>query len=263
MDAMITRSVTLDSLQAHSQQAVFVAIASFTVLCWDHIITLADEVAFIWCQPKGLSGYLFLLVREPASDVSENTFYFKFKNRYITPLGFVVNIVALALPAWSTEVGTKLPSKMTGIKLLLSCRNFVRYEGVMAIIGVSIAQLIMLFRIHALYRGYYRLATAIPGLLFLVWVALEAYAMARGEMVSIVQQVHSCHEVHDLPLTVSAARAWMPLTYDSTLFAMTLWRALPIVRNKEAGPTLLKLLSDGKLYYTCVYFSIQVNYSTC
>lgn len=217
MDAMITRSATLDSLQTHSQQAVFVAIASFTVLCWDHIITFADEVDFIWCKPKGLPGYLFLL------------------NRYITPLGFVVNIVALTLPTWSTE----------------SCRNFVRYERAMAIIGVSIAQLIMLFRIHVLYRGY-RLATAIPVLLFLVWVALEAYVMARGEMVSVVQQVHSCHEVHDLPLTVSAARAWMPLTYDSTIFAMTLWRTLPIVKNKGAGRILLKLLSDGTLYYTII-----------
>ncbi|KAG1883475.1 hypothetical protein F4604DRAFT_293905 [Suillus subluteus] len=207
--------MTLGSLQA--QQIVFVTIASFTVLCWDHIITFADEVALIWCKPKGLLGCLFLL------------------NRYITPLGFVVNIVVLTLSTWSTE----------------SCRNFVRYEGAMAIIGVSIAQLIMLSRIHVLYRGD-RLAATIPGLLFLVWVALEAYAMARGEMVSITQQVYSCREVHDLPLTLSAARAWMPLTYDSALFAMTLWRTLPAVWSKGAGRILPKLLIDGTLYYTVI-----------
>ncbi|KAG2340671.1 hypothetical protein BDR05DRAFT_498483 [Suillus weaverae] len=50
----------------------------------------------------------------------------------------------------------------------------------------------------------------------------------------------------------SAARAWMPLTYDSTIFAMTLWRTLPIVKNKGAGRILLKLLSDGTLYYTII-----------
>lgn len=193
---------------------VFVAIASFTVLCWDHIITFADEVALIWCKPKGFVGYLFLL------------------NRYITPLGFVVNIVALTLPTWSTE----------------SCRKFVRYEGSMAIIGVSIAQLIMLSRIYALYLGY-RPAATIPGLLFLAWIVLEAYAMARGEMVSIVQQIHSCHDVHDLPLTLSAARAWIPLTYDSALFVMTLWRTLPLIQTKGAG---LKLLYDATFYYTVI-----------
>ncbi|KAG0704838.1 hypothetical protein DFH29DRAFT_910086, partial [Suillus ampliporus] len=52
-----------------SQQAVFVAIASFTVLCWDHIITFGDEVrSLIWCKRKGPLGYLFLLVRETICD---------------------------------------------------------------------------------------------------------------------------------------------------------------------------------------------------
>ncbi|KAG1759317.1 hypothetical protein EDD22DRAFT_906629 [Suillus occidentalis] len=213
MDALTTRSATLDSLQA--QRAVCVAIASFTVLCWDHIITFEDEVASIWCRPKGLLGYLFLL------------------NRYITPLGFVVNIIALTLPSWSTE----------------SCRHFVRYEAAMMIIGVGIAQLIMLLRIYALYLEH-RLVTAIPGLLFLVWVALEGYAMARSEMVPITPQIHSCREIHDLPLTLSTARAWMPLIYDSVVFAMTLWRTLPIFLNKGAGRILIKLLTDGTLYYT-------------
>jgi hypothetical protein len=36
------------------------------------------------------------------------------------------------------------------------------------------------FSIYALYLGY-RPAATIPGLLFLAWIVLEAYAMARGE----------------------------------------------------------------------------------
>ncbi|KAG1743492.1 hypothetical protein EDB19DRAFT_2024104 [Suillus lakei] len=211
MDAMTTRFVTLDSLQA--QQVVFVAIASFTVLCWDHIITFADEVALIWCKRKGPLGYLFLL------------------NRYITPLGIRRQYR----------------------------RNFVRYEMAMATIGIGIAQLMMMLRIYVLHRGH-RLAIAIPGLLFVVWVALEAYVMARGEMVPLVQQMHSCREVYDLPpydfssrwLTLFAARAWMPLTYDSAIFAMTLWHTLPIVRNKGAGRILLTFLLDGTLYYAVI-----------
>lgn len=73
--------------------------------------------------------------------------------------------------------------------------------------------------------------------------------MARGGMVSISQQVHSCHGVHDLPLAIIAARAWMPLTYDSSVFAMTLWRTL---WNKEAAPIKLKMLCNGTLYYTVI-----------
>ncbi|KAG2362795.1 hypothetical protein BDR07DRAFT_1484394 [Suillus spraguei] len=187
MDTVTTHSMTSDSLQA--QQAIFVAIASFTVLCWDHIITFEDEVALIWCKPKhDLLWYLFLL------------------NRYITPLGFIVNIIALTRPTWTSEYS-------------------------------------------ATDHAGFKPATAIPGLLFLVWFALEVYAMARGGMVSISQQVHSCHGVHDLPLAIIAARAWMPLTYDSSVFAMTLWRTL---WNKEAAPIKLKMLCNGTLYYTVI-----------
>ncbi|KAG1841025.1 hypothetical protein DFJ58DRAFT_748560 [Suillus subalutaceus] len=214
--------MTLGSLQA--QQIVLVTIASFTVLCWDHIITFEDEVDLIWCKPKGFVVYLFLLVREPPSDASENTFYFNFKNRYVTPLGFVINIVG------------ELSSRIIG------------HSSLKYIVSVDPP--------HLVYRGC-RPATriparglTIPGLLFLVWVALEAYAMARGEMVSITQQVHSCREIHDFPLTLSAARAWIPLAYDSALFTMTLWITVPLIRSKGAG---LRLLYEGALYYPVIF----------
>ncbi|KAG2118521.1 hypothetical protein BD769DRAFT_1390593 [Suillus cothurnatus] len=185
----------------------FVAIASFTVLCWDHIITFADEVALIWCKPKGLVGYLFLL------------------NRYITPLGFVVNIVGRS---WLKYIVSVDPPHLV----------YGEYSATDNAVTVSY------------FKGMVvKPAATIPGLLFLAWIVLEAYAMARGEMVSIVQQIHSCHDVHDLPLTLSAARAWIPLTYDSALFVMTLWRTLPLIQTKGAG---LKLLYDATFYYTVI-----------
>ncbi|KAG1906798.1 uncharacterized protein F5891DRAFT_1003902 [Suillus fuscotomentosus] len=200
----------------------FVAIASLTILCWDHMITFADEVDLIWCQPKKILGWLFLL------------------NRYITPLGFVVNIIVLTLPNWPTE--------MTGIKLLLSCRNFVRYQGAMAILGVSIAELIMLMRIRVLYRER-RLVVAAAGFLLLVRVALEACLMTLGKIVPYVQQIHSCHEDYDLPLALSVTRAWLPLAYDTAIFVMTLWRTY---HRNEISPILPALQSEGILYYIVI-----------
>ncbi|OAX40718.1 hypothetical protein K503DRAFT_864391 [Rhizopogon vinicolor AM-OR11-026] len=205
----------MSDLQA--QQAILVAIASFTVLCWDHMITFADEIDLIWYKRKGLSGYLFLL------------------NRYITPLGFVVNIVALTLPTWFGE----------------SCRYFIRYEGAMATIGIGIAQLMMLLRVHALYPGR-RLAIAIPALLLLAWLALQACLMAHGDMVPNTQQDHSCREVYDSPPGLSVTRAWIPLAYDTVIFVMTVWRTLPSNRNREIGRILPTLLSDGTLYYIVI-----------
>ncbi|KAG2101517.1 hypothetical protein BD769DRAFT_186471 [Suillus cothurnatus] len=46
-------------------------------------------------------------------------------------------------------VGSDL--NMTGIKLLSRCRSFFGHKGAMATIGVSIAELIILMCVHALY----------------------------------------------------------------------------------------------------------------
>lgn len=83
----------------------------------DHFVSTMDmnnlQVDLIWCKCKGpckygftsdifvcashfkfvLVGHLFLLVRSVTLTLSWITFSFEIKNQYITPLGFVVNIV--------------------------------------------------------------------------------------------------------------------------------------------------------------------------
>ncbi|KAG0704839.1 hypothetical protein DFH29DRAFT_333045 [Suillus ampliporus] len=76
--------------------------------------------------------------------------------------------------------------------------------------------------------------------------------MTRGEMVQHAQEVHSCREVYDVPPAVSAARAWLPLAYDTVIFLMTLWRTLPSIRDRGPGRILHTLLLDGTLYYTVI-----------
>ncbi|OJA21006.1 hypothetical protein AZE42_02340 [Rhizopogon vesiculosus] len=121
----------------------------------------------------------------------------------------------------------------------------------MATIGVGIAQLMMLLRVHALYPGH-RLAIAIPALLLLAWLALQGCLMAHGEMVPNTQQDHSCREIYDSPLALSVTRAWIPLAYDTVIFVMTVWRTLPSNRNRGIGRILPTLLSDGTLYYIVI-----------
>lgn len=40
-----------------------VAFASFSVLIWDHIVTFADEVEYVWKGRKGFFVYMFFVVR--------------------------------------------------------------------------------------------------------------------------------------------------------------------------------------------------------
>ncbi|THH15329.1 hypothetical protein EUX98_g9482 [Antrodiella citrinella] len=60
----------------NTRTTVYTGFASFTVLIWDHIVTFDDEVECIWTSKMGPVVWLFLL------------------NRYMTPLGFIVNLIA-------------------------------------------------------------------------------------------------------------------------------------------------------------------------
>jgi hypothetical protein len=48
---------------------------------------------------------------------------------------------------------------------------------------------------------------------------------------------------------LASAWAWFPLSYDTIVFALTVIRTLPSIRNKEAGYVVRTLLADGILFY--------------
>ncbi|KAG0702187.1 hypothetical protein DFH29DRAFT_512182 [Suillus ampliporus] len=69
----------MDPTDSEAQRMLFgiyATLAGTSILIYDHMVTLPEEVAFIWCRPKTLPAVLFLI------------------NRYVALLG---NICALVL----------------------------------------------------------------------------------------------------------------------------------------------------------------------
>lgn len=199
-----------------TRQTICVGIVCFTILIWDHLVTSGDEIEFIWQGPKGILVYLFLL------------------NRYLTPLGFIINVVAYTLPSWS---GT-------------SCQNFVRFEGAMTFIGIIIVGLMMLLRVIAMYK-HERVVIVLAIFLLLAWLVVTAWLLSHGGPVVHNDPVHSCTMVFHSG-SISSASAWLPLLYDTYVFGLTLHRTLPSIRNKEAGHVIRTLFADGLLYYSVI-----------
>ncbi|KAF7296557.1 hypothetical protein HMN09_01062800 [Mycena chlorophos] len=56
-----------------------------------------------------------------------------------------------------------------------------------------------------------------------------------------------------LESAAASASAWYPLLYDSIVFGLTVNRTLPLIRKREAGFILRKLLEDGLLYYSVIF----------
>jgi hypothetical protein len=94
----MAHSLVKDTIQTIGQEyadtriTIYVGIVGFTILVWDHLITSGDEIEFIWKGRKGILVYLFLL------------------NRYLTPLGFIINLVAYNLPSWSDTLNCRVVS---------------------------------------------------------------------------------------------------------------------------------------------------------
>ncbi|KAG1879997.1 hypothetical protein F4604DRAFT_1578947, partial [Suillus subluteus] len=187
----------------------YVGIVGFTILVWDHLVTSGDEIEFIWKGRKGILVYLFLL------------------NRYLTPLGFLINLVG---------------EYITSCSQFHFCQHFVRFEGAMTAIGIEIVGLMMLIRVIAMYR-HQRPAIVLAVLLLLAWIAVTAWLLSNGEHVN--SEILSSG-------SVASASAWLPLLYDTYVFGLTLHRTFPSIRNKEAGHVIRTLLADGLLYYSVI-----------
>ncbi|KAF8558281.1 hypothetical protein OG21DRAFT_1227820 [Imleria badia] len=191
----------------NTRYTIMVAIAGFTVLVWDHIITFGDEVELIWKREKGLTSYLFLLV-------SYST-WFHCESRRETHHAH-------------------------------SCQRFVRYEGVMTVIGTQVAGLMMFLRVRAIYNGKKTVVWSMI-LLFFIWLGANAWLLVNGEAVQRPTMVHSCTMIFDASFDIASASAWLPLLFDTCIFALTVYKT-----KRRTGHLVRTLLSDGILYYSVI-----------
>ncbi|KAG2065765.1 hypothetical protein BDR04DRAFT_1107958 [Suillus decipiens] len=214
MSAPLNAEFIGEALEA--SQTVAIGVLGLTILVWDHMITFADEVEIIWGRPKKLMTFLFLL------------------NRYLTPIGFIVNLVAYSLPSWS----------------FIKCEHFVRYEGAMTAVGIQIVGLMMFLRVRAMYCDNRYVVILVASLLF-AWVAVSAWLLSHSVAVSHSPFIHSCRmEFSSEVGGLASAWAWVPLCYDTVVFALTLNRTLPSMQNKEAGHIIHTLFTNGVLFYS-------------
>jgi len=201
----------------------FVGFAGFTVLIWDHVDTFVDEVEYIWKGQKGALVYLFLL------------------NRYLTPLGFMVNLFAYISPVWTPE----------------TCQHFIRYEGSMTIIGIEVVGLMMLLRVYAMWHHKKWVVGIVAGIL-LIETGINAWLMTHGQAVVHSRLVKSCTMIFEPSLSkIASSSAWIPLLYDTIVVSLTLIRTIPSIRHRTASHIVKVLLEDGLLYYS-VIFSINL-----
>ncbi|KAG1747541.1 hypothetical protein EDB19DRAFT_1630814, partial [Suillus lakei] len=213
----------------------YIGIVGFTILVWDHLVTSADEIEFIWQRPKKIFVYLFLL------------------NRYLTPLVFIVNLVAYNLSSWDSKVSLMFYPHYLPVmnQTIFTAEHFVRYEGATTAIGIEIVGLMMLLRVFPMYRNQ-RPAIAPAVFLLLAWIVVTAWLLSHGEAVPHSDYVHYVSSETLSSGSIASASAWLPLLYDTYVFGLTLKSTLPSIRKKETGHVVRTLFADGLLYYSVI-----------
>ncbi|KIM36586.1 hypothetical protein M413DRAFT_31622 [Hebeloma cylindrosporum] len=236
----------------------YVGFASFVVLLWDHIDTFSDEVELIWKgKRKGLCFvlhfapviYLFLF------HISLRPGHTKYASTHT--LSNVINSNDV-LPSFLPAVRSQTPSH-SGTHLvthqLKRCARFVRYEGFTVAIAVEVVGLMMLLRINALYPHQKWISRGLAAFL-LFETGMNAWLISRGQPVvhNPSSGIHACSMVFDPSISVLASSsAWIPLLYDTIIFALTLYRTIPPIRREEASYIVKRLLEDGLLYYSVIF----------
>ncbi|KAF8904058.1 hypothetical protein CPB84DRAFT_1773281 [Gymnopilus junonius] len=199
----------------------FMGFASFTLLVWDHVDTFVAEVEYIWKGRKTLLVYLFLI------------------NRYLTPLGFMVNLFAYLSPVWTPE----------------RCTRFIRFEGSMTVVGINIVALMMFLRVYALYKGR-NFILGVVIFIYLCQLSVNAWLLTKGVAVAHNPQsgVHACTMIFDPSISaIASSSAWLPLLYDTVVLGLTLNRTIPSLRNRNTFYIMKRLLEDGLIYYTAIF----------
>ncbi|KAF9453116.1 hypothetical protein P691DRAFT_771670 [Macrolepiota fuliginosa MF-IS2] len=236
---MAEEAAILDWEQDQTHQFVTncIAFICVTILVWDHILTFGDEVEFVWNGKNGPFKYLF------------------FVNRYLTPLGFTVNMFGKA------KNSSRYSRLTADLKLTypLSGRpnHFIRFEGSMTVIGINIVAVMMLYRVYALYWKSLQhngpLVLLVLVTVLLVELSVNAWLLTKGVPVRHTDWVHiGCEMIfrHDVSRILASSSAWLPLLYDTMAFVLIAWKTIPKRANFPGGINYHRqMLEDGLLYY--------------
>ncbi|KAJ3845005.1 hypothetical protein F5878DRAFT_702185 [Lentinula raphanica] len=198
----------------------YVAIVGFTIMLWDHVDTFTTEVKYIWPRvgERKPIVYLFLI------------------NRYIMPLGFIINLVAYF----------KIDAEEDTLRPLRRRDDHDRDQR---------------RRIDDANPDQKWVVTGVASLL-IAEIGVYSWLMSTGERNGATSSKYNVMYndiwrkviLSDNP-AASSASAWIPLLHDTVIFSLTLHATIPSVRNAQGSAAIYimkQLLKDGLIYYRLV-----------
>ncbi|KAG2135136.1 hypothetical protein DEU56DRAFT_901881 [Suillus clintonianus] len=183
----------MDTIVSDAQQILvngFTILAGNSVLIYDHMTTLPEEIAFIWRRPKALSAMLFLL------------------NRYFA---LIVNICALIMNFVSISDE--------------SCSKYTLYRQLAIFSQVIMVCFIMTIRTYALYGGNKRLLTCMIIIMIALGVAVSVWSFGHFSGSAVILSGAGCYEITSADTAAHVGLAWVAeLVFQLLILILTVYR---------------------------------------
>lgn len=218
-----------DVMAQEAFAVAYVTIVCATVLLWDALITLGDEITKMWPFRFSIPSMLYFI------------------NRYIVVSMLVFNGIA---------------SSQTHLKPGF-CVFYLRWLVVTITVTQASIEGLLLSRVWALYAGNTAvLCLAVflyaAGTLTLTGLTIKDYL---GEPVLIVQDFSSLPGCYAASVPPIIAGYWIaPVIIESVFFGLVIWRAFSWWRTRSsAPPTLVLMARDSTIYFAVIFVLLILN----
>lgn len=213
----------MDTIAAEAQEILFCTyaiLAGDSILMYDHVATLPEEIAFIWRRPKALSGMLFLL------------------NRYFALLANIFYLVVAFVPL-SDE----------------SCMRYTLFRQLSLIFQAIVVCLIMTIRTYALYGGSKRLLACLTIIMIALAIAVSVGSLGHFSGDAVLLPGVGCYETFTAVTAARLGLAWLAeMVFELLIFILIVYRICktkgllrlsPVTR----GNIIDIIFHDGAMYF--------------
>ncbi|KAG1786689.1 uncharacterized protein HD556DRAFT_1018134 [Suillus plorans] len=230
-------------IELEAQQALvqfYTLFVAFSILLYDHMATLPEEIMFIWRRPKAMSAVLFLA------------------NRYVAVLSNILVLMSAFLPVSTERFQLCFFNIYYFTQSRLSCWKYAMAVHVLRVFQQLFICFILTLRTYALY-GYRRR--------LLVWMGIIGFTLVAG-MISVralrYVSVNSaiggggCYETYPTTTSIRSGIVWIIMfIYELLIFILTVfrtWRTRGVPRFSliSRRDILDVIFHDGVMYFAGV-----------
>jgi len=194
-------------------------LVAVVILCYDHVISFAQEVELIWKQKITFTTVLFVL------------------NRYFTEIAYIPTVFFL----FNSPRGMQ------------ACSSFAHYPGSVSVFSQAVISAFLVMRSYALLRRQlWVLLVTIP--LSIISVGVTAWAIVQVETATIVFGAQmSCVPIRMVSLQPFRASWLVHTLFDTLVFTITVWKTYRLQKEQRRFGIRSRLaellLRDGSVYY--------------